>query len=125
MNIQMRTDPGLHTMPHRYNTGTFNSRRSPVMARNAMISTAQPLATAAGLRMLLEGGNAIDAAVAAAAVLGVTEPYQTGLGGDAFALIYTAASGRVRALNASGPAPMAASAAEYARRGLAAVPEKG
>jgi gamma-glutamyltranspeptidase / glutathione hydrolase len=108
-----------------YNTGAFNSRRSPVMVRDAMIATAQPLATTASLRILLEGGNAVDAAVAAAAVLGVTEPYQTGLGGDCFALIYSAKTKTVRALNASGPAPRSASVAEYASRGLVAMPEKG
>ena len=85
-----------------YNLTEFNSRRSPVFARRGMIATAHPLASLSGMRMLLDGGNAIDAAVAAAAVLGVVEPYQTGLGGDAFALIYSRREGRVRALNASG-----------------------
>ena len=97
----------------------FNSRRSPVFARRGMIATAHPLASAAGLRMLLAGGNAVDAAVAAAAVLGVVEPYQTGLGGDAFALIYTARrSHECMALNASGPAPRAATLADFHARGL-------
>ena len=94
--------------PQRYNVREFNSRRSPVFARRGMIATAHPLASLAGMRMLLAGGNAFDAAVAAAAVLGVVEPYQTGLGGDAFALLYLAGERRVRALNASGPAPAAA-----------------
>jgi gamma-glutamyltranspeptidase/glutathione hydrolase len=107
-----------------YNVSTFNSRRSPVFARRGSIATAHPLASAAGLRMLQEGGNAIDAAVAAAAVLGVVEPYQTGLGGDAFALVYLARERRVRALNASGPAPRAASLESYRARGLSAIPRK-
>mgnify|MGYP005848320769 CR=1 FL=1 len=106
-----------------YNVRTFNSRRSPVFARRGLISTSQPLASAAGLRILLAGGNAVDAAVAAAAVLGVVNPYQTGLGGDAFALVSMAADGVVRALNASGPAPAAARLEDWRARGLSAVPE--
>jgi gamma-glutamyltranspeptidase/glutathione hydrolase len=108
-----------------FNVARFNSRRSPVLARHGVIATAQPLASAAGLHMLLQGGNAIDAAVAAAAVLGVTEPFQTGLGGDCFALIHDAGTGRVHALNASGPAPQAARLEDYRARGFTAMPEHG
>jgi gamma-glutamyltranspeptidase/glutathione hydrolase len=107
-----------------YNIWQFNSRRSPVFAKRGMIAAAHPLASLAGMRMLLAGGNAIDAAVAAAAVLGVVEPYQTGLGGDAFALIYIARDRRVRALNASGPAPARATLESYRARGLDAIPRK-
>jgi gamma-glutamyltranspeptidase/glutathione hydrolase len=108
-----------------YNVLHFNSRRSPVLARGGMVATAQPLASQAGMRMLLQGGNAVDAAVAAAAVLGVTEPFQTGLGGDAFALIYEAATKRVHALNASGPAPRTARLEDYCARGLTTMPHQG
>ncbi len=87
-----------------------------------MVATAQPLASLAGMRMLLDGGNAVDAAVAAAAVLGVVEPYQTGLGGDAFALVYNARDRKVRALNASGPAPQAATLEGYRAQGFERVP---
>jgi len=106
-----------------YNVTRFNSRRSPVLARRGMVAASQPLATLAGIRMMLGGGNAVDAAVAAAAVLGVVEPYQTGLGGDAFALLYLAATNEVKALNASGPAPAAARLEEYLGRGLREIPE--
>jgi gamma-glutamyltranspeptidase/glutathione hydrolase len=105
-----------------YNTAQFNSRRSPVFGRRGMVASAHPLASLAGMRMLLDGGTAADAAVAAAAVLGVVEPYQTGLGGDAFALLYGARDRRVRALNASGPAPAAATLDAYRGRGLESVP---
>ena len=87
-----------------------------------MVASAHPLASLAGMRMLLDGGTAADAAVAAAAVLGVVEPYQTGLGGDAFALLFSARDRRVRALNASGPAPAAATLDAYRARGLDSVP---
>jgi len=107
-----------------YNLTEFNSRRSPVFARRGMIASAHPLASLSGMRMLLEGGNAIDAAVAAAAVLGVVEPYQTGLGGDAFALIYSGRERRARALNASGPAPAAATLEHYRKRGLETIPAR-
>ncbi|HNE06031.1 MAG TPA: gamma-glutamyltransferase, partial [Anaerolineales bacterium] len=61
---------------------TFNSRRSPVYSRRGIVATSQPLATAAGIEVLSKGGNAADAAVAAAAALNVTEPTSTGIGGD-------------------------------------------
>jgi len=111
-------------VPRTYNTEDFNSRRSPVFARRGIVASAQPLASLAGMRMLLAGGNAVDAAIAAAAVLGVVEPYQTGLGGDAFALVYTARDRRVRALNASGPAPAAANLEHFRARGFETVPRQ-
>src|SRR5215213_2655790 len=81
--------------------------RSVVMARNGIIATSQPLASAAGLAVLQQGGNAIDAAVTAAAVLSVVEPTMNGIGGDLFALVYDPKTKSVRALNASGRAPAA------------------
>ena len=88
----------------------FNSRRSNVMGRNGMVATSQPLAAQAGLEILRAGGNAIDAAIATVATLGVVEPAMTGVGGDAFALIWSAAEQRLFGLNASGPAPQALTA---------------
>ena len=101
------------------------SRRSVVMGFGGAVATSQPLAAQAGLRMLLRGGNAVDAAIATAAVLNVVEPMSTGMGGDAFALIYWAKEGRVYALNASGRAPYAASVEAFARRGLREIPRRG
>ena len=86
-------------------TPTFNSRRSSVYGRNGIVATSQALATAAGVEILLKGGNAADAAVAAGAALNVTEPTSTGIGGDMFALYYSADTKRVTALNGSGRAP--------------------
>jgi gamma-glutamyltranspeptidase/glutathione hydrolase len=99
--------------------------RSPVLARNGIVATSQPLASQAGLRILREGGNAVDAAVAAAAVLGVVEPMMTGPGGDVFAIVYHAASGQLLGLNASGRAPAGATPAFFAARGLRTVPFTG
>ncbi len=92
------------------------------MARRGMVATSQPLAATAGLRVLMDGGNAIDGAVAAAAALSVVEPASTGAGGDLFALVWMDGEKRVRALNASGRSPAAASPEELRGRGLTAVP---
>ena len=86
------------------------------------MATSQPLAAMAGLRMLMEGGNAIDGAVASAAVLNVVEPMSTGVGGDLFALVWMDREKRVRALNASGRAPSAASIEELRGKGWTSVP---
>ena len=85
----------------------FNSRRSPVYGRRGIVAASQPLAVAAGLKILEQGGNAADAAVATAAGLNVTEPASTGLGGDCFALFYDARTHQISALNGSGRSPRA------------------
>jgi gamma-glutamyltranspeptidase/glutathione hydrolase len=103
----------------------IHSTRSAVMGRNGMIATSQPLASVAGLKVLQEGGNAVDAAVTAAAVLAVVEPSMTGIGGDLFAIVYDAKTRTLRALNASGRSAYAATPAEYARRHLTQMPDAG
>jgi gamma-glutamyltranspeptidase/glutathione hydrolase len=95
------------------------------MARHGAIATSQPLATAAGLRVLQSGGNAIDAAVTAAAVLSVVEPTMNGIGGDLFAIVYSAKDKKIHGLNASGRAPAAATLDEFTRRGLHRIPLRG
>jgi len=100
----------------------FASRRSPVSGRGGMVASSQPLATAAGLEILAQGGNAADAAVATAAALNVTEPTSTGIGGDMFALFYEAKTGTLTALNGSGRAPAALSLERLAREGLSELP---
>lgn len=96
----------------------FQSRRSMVVARRGMVATSNPLASQAGLAILRAGGNAADAAIAAAAVLNVTEPASTGIGGDCFALFFDAKTGQITALNGSGRAPMALTAADLRAQGL-------
>jgi gamma-glutamyltranspeptidase/glutathione hydrolase len=96
--------------------------RSPVFARN-VVSTSHPLASQAGLRMLLKGGNAIDAAIAAAAALTIVEPVSNGLGSDLFAILWDGE--KLRGLNSSGVAPAAWDPAYFARRHGGAMPVRG
>jgi gamma-glutamyltranspeptidase / glutathione hydrolase len=83
----------------------FSSRRSAIIGFNGLVATSQPLAAQAGLDVLKAGGNAVDAAIATVATLCVVEPCSTGIGGDAFALIWMANKKKLYGLNASGPAP--------------------
>lgn len=101
----------------------YSSRRNVVFARNGMVATAQPLAAQAGLTMFQKGGNAVDAAVAAAACLTVVEPTSNGIGGDAFALIWC--GDKLFGLNASGPAPMSISLEALKKRGCQEMPRFG
>ncbi len=99
----------------------FTSRRSPVLARRGMVASSQPLASQAGLSILMAGGNAADAAVATAAALNVAEPTSTGIGGDMFALYYDARTRQVTALNGSGCAPAALTIDLIKAQGLASI----
>ena len=101
-----------------------NAGRSAVVARNGMVAASQPLASQVGLRILQEGGNAVDAAVATAATLALVAPMMTGPGGDMFALVYTAATGELAGLNASGFSPKAANIDFFTSRGLDRIPTK-
>jgi gamma-glutamyltranspeptidase/glutathione hydrolase len=106
-------------------SGNPRGTRSPVMARNGVIATSQPLASAAGLQVMQEGGNAIDAAVTAAAVLAVVEPTMTGIGGDVFAIVYDAKSKQLRGLNSSGRAGAKADADMLVQNGHKVIPGRG
>ena len=88
----------------------FAFGRPPAVAARGMVAASQPLATRAGLRMLEQGGNAADAALATAAVLCITEPMSTGIGGDCFALVWR--DGRLEGLDSAGPAPRSAAPVE-------------
>ena len=99
--------------------------RSTVYAPSAMVATSQPLASAAGLEVMRRGGNAIDAAVAAAAVLGVTEPHMTGIGGDMFAIVWLARQRKLVAINASGRAGSLMTRETLVSRGFASGSQQG
>ena len=97
--------------------------RPVVLSDNGMIASGHALASEAGLRVLKSGGNAVDAAVAAWAVQGLTEPEMTGIGGDMFMLIYLAKTGEVKFINGTGVAPMAATVDFY--KGKGGIPSDG
>lgn len=112
--MSMTFDPLHHPHP---------SYRQPAYARRGMVATSQPLAAQAGLDILRQGGNAIDAAVAAAAALTVVEPCSNGIGGDAFALVWT--GDRLHGLSGNGPAPASISIDALRERGHEAMPRLG
>lgn len=99
--------------------------RSAVFASNGMCATSHPLAAKVAIDTLQQGGNAVDAAIAGAVLLGICEPQMTGIGGDCFVLLKPAGEERVVALNGSGRAPTGLSADALRARGLAAVPLNG
>lgn len=103
----------------------FNSRRSNVIAKNGAVATSQPLAAQAGLEILKKGGNAVDAAVATAAVLNVVEPMSTGIGGDVFALVRNSKDKTVKAMNGSGRSGLYANPNFLKQKGYNAIPKSG
>ena len=107
----------MEKSPHGLN---YSAHRPVVMSRRGVVSSAHYLASQAGLRMLMAGGNAVDAIVATAATLNVVEPQMSGLGGDGFSLVYHAPSKKLEALNATGAAPLAATIDRFKEGGIPA-----
>lgn len=99
--------------------------RSEVIARHGMAATSQPLATMVAIDVLKRGGSAVDAAIAANAVLSLMEPTGCGLGGDLFAIVWDAKSQKLHGLNASGRSPAGLTAQEFQKRGLSRIPSLG
>jgi len=106
-------------------TGRDFATRSEVIAQNGMAATSQPLATQAAIDILKKGGNAIDAAIAANAVLGVVEPTGCGVGGDLFAIIWSAEKQKLYGLNASGRSPRSLKLDYLKKQGLTTIPSTG
>ena len=101
-------------------------RARPVaVATGGMVATSQPLAAEIGVEVLRAGGNAVDAALAANIALGLVEPMSCGLGGDLFALVGSAAEGRLVGLNGSGRAPKGMTLELFRERGLGRIPTRG
>jgi gamma-glutamyltranspeptidase / glutathione hydrolase len=99
--------------------------RPVIMGRNGMVSSGHYLASLAGVEILKEGGNAVDAALAAGFVMSIVKPETSGPGGDLFALVYMKKNGKVEAINSSGPAPAKASIEQFHERDLKAIPQFG
>src|SRR3954469_404997 len=106
-------------------TGKSFTTRSEVLARHGMACTSQPLATQAAVDILKQGGTAVDAAIAADAVLGVVEPQNCGVGGDLFAIVWDAKTKRLNGLNASGRSPYALTLDHFRSNRLEKIPERG
>jgi len=114
----------LITVASLYGDGR-NYGRSMVISQQGIVATSQVLASQAGAQILARGGSAVDAAIAANAVLGVTEPMMTGLGGDLFVIYWDANTGQLTGLNSSGPAPKALSPEFLASKGIQRMPTEG
>lgn len=99
--------------------------RSEVIARHGMAATSQPLATLTAVEILKAGGSAVDAAIAANAILALTEPTGCGIGGDLFAIVWDGREQRLHGLNASGRSPATLTREEFSRRGLTRIPSLG
>ena len=106
-------------------TGRSFAGRSPVLAQNGMAASSQPLAVQAALDILKQGGNAVDAAIAANAVLGLVEPTGNGIGGDLFAIFWDAKSKKLHGLNASGRSPYSLTLDHFKKLGLKRIPPRG
>ncbi len=106
-------------------TGETFTTRSEILARNGMAATSQPLATQAALDILKKGGSAMDAAIAANAVLGLVEPASCGIGGDLFAIIWSAKDEKLYGFNGSGRSPQTLSIDHFEERGMKYVPFTG
>lgn len=106
-------------------TGRSFASRSEVIAQHGMAATSQPLATQAALEILRKGGSAVDAAIAANAVLGLVEPTGNGIGGDLFAIVWDPKGRQLDGLNAAGRSPKSLTLEEFQRRGLTSVPAYG
>jgi gamma-glutamyltranspeptidase/glutathione hydrolase len=106
-------------------TGRPWATRSEVIAQNGMVCTSHPLASQAAIDILKKGGNAIDAAIAANACLGLMEPTGSGIGGDLFAIVWEAKTGKLYGLNASGRSPQSLQLSYFREKGLKSIPSYG
>ena len=106
-------------------TGEPFATRSEVLGQNGMVATSHPLATQIGLDILKKGGNAVDAAIAANAALGLMEPTGCGIGGDLFAIVWDGKSKKLYGLNASGRSPKTLTLDYFTKKGLKYIPSHG
>lgn len=116
---------GFSTLAADRITGKFSATRSEVIAQNGMAATSQPLATQIALDILKQGGNAIDAAIAANAALGLVEPTGNGIGGDLYAIVWDAKTQKLYGLNASGRSPKSLKLQYFKDKGMTSIPAYG
>src|SRR2546422_5328308 len=102
-----------------------NQGRSMVISKNGIVAAESPLAAQAGVRILESGGNAVDAAIATNAMMGVVEPMMNGIGGDLFAIVYDAKANKLYGLNASGWAPKGLTIEYLQKQGIRSMPQQG
>src|SRR5262249_34847499 len=114
-----------HRRRYRSDMKFIKAARPVIMGRNCMGSSRHYRASLAGVQILKEGGNAVDAALAAGFVMSIVKPETSGPGGDLFALVYMKKNGKVEAINSSGPAPAKATIENFHDRGLKAIPQFG
>src|SRR5215472_16028484 len=102
-----------------------NQTRSMVISRNGIVAAESPLAAQAGVRILEHGGNAVDAAIATNAMMGVVEPMMNGIGGDLFAIVYDSKANKLYGMNASGWAPKGLTIEYLQKQGIRSMPQQG
>jgi gamma-glutamyltranspeptidase / glutathione hydrolase len=115
----------LLTSPHSMHAQDRSQTRSMVISRNGIVAAESPLAAQAGARILARDGNAVDAAIATNAMMGVVEPMMNGIGGDLFAIVYDAKANKLYGLNASGWAPQGLTIEYLRKQGLRDMPQQG
>src|SRR5208283_5122859 len=125
MNISIRIAVALLLTSSSMSARERSSARSMVVTREGIVATSHVQASVAGAQILARGGSAVDAAIAANAVLGVTEPMMNGMGGDLFAIYWDAKTGKLYGLNASGWAPQSLTIDHLEAKGLHTMPQKG
>jgi gamma-glutamyltranspeptidase/glutathione hydrolase len=121
LNLENQVEGAEYDRP----TGESQQSRSVVIATNGMVATSHPLAAQAGLDILKSGGNAVDAAIATNAMLGLVEPMSCGIGGDLFVIYWDAKSKKLYGLNASGRSPHSINRKVFADKGLDQIPDSG
>src|SRR6266700_2741963 len=124
-SLPLIAQPVLFAQDEAAQNGGRWQARSMVETKFGIVATSQTLASAAGAHILEMGGNAIDAAIAANAVLGVVEPMSDGMGGDLFAIVYEAKTGKLYGLNASGWAPTGLTIEALERQKISKMPQQG
>jgi gamma-glutamyltranspeptidase/glutathione hydrolase len=118
LTMSMMATPGIFAQDR-------SQGRSMVISRGGIVAAESPLAAQAGVRMLESGGNAVDAAIATNATMGVVEPMMNGVGGDLFAIVYDAKANKLYGLNSSGWAPKALTIEFLQKQGLREMPQRG